>query len=88
MTKKDYIKLAELLTKHRTMANLRQGATFVIKKGEFMIDLCNYLKKDKKVPSLLPMSTTISSFERSAIICSLIALDRKWLTIVGFSEDL
>jgi len=46
MTKKDYIKLAELLTKHRTMANLRQGATFVIKKGEFMIDLCEYLKKD------------------------------------------
>ena len=46
MTKKDYIKLAELLTKHRTMANLKRGATFVIKKGEFMIDLCNYLKKD------------------------------------------
>ena len=46
MTKKDYIKLAELLTKHRTMANLRRGATFVIKKCEFMIDLCEYLKKD------------------------------------------
>jgi len=46
MTKKDYKKLAELLTKHRTMANLRQGMTFVIKKGEFMIDLCNYLKQD------------------------------------------
>ena len=46
MTKKDYIKLAALLTKHRTMANLRRGATYVIKSGEFMIDLCEYLKQD------------------------------------------
>tara|TARA_R110000824_G_scaffold376134_1_gene567207 strand:+ start:147 stop:353 length:207 start_codon:yes stop_codon:yes gene_type:complete len=46
MTKKDYIKLAALLTKHKTMANLRRGATHVIKKGEFMIDLCEYLKQD------------------------------------------
>ena len=46
MTKKDYIKLAELLTKHRTMANLKRGATFVIKKGEFMVALCEYLKQD------------------------------------------
>ena len=46
MQKKHYIKLAELLTKHKTMANLRQGVTHVIKKGEFMIDLCEYLKQD------------------------------------------
>ena len=46
MQKKHYIKLAELLTKHKTMANLRHGVTHVIKKGEFMIDLCEYLKQD------------------------------------------
>ena len=46
MTKKDYITLAKLITKHRTSANLRRGITFVIKKGEFMIDLCEYLKQD------------------------------------------
>ena len=46
MTKKDYIKLAKLISKHRTAANLRRGITFVIKKGEFMIDLCEYLKQD------------------------------------------
>ena len=46
MTKKDYITLAKLISKHRTSANLRRGITFVIKKGEFMIDLCEYLKQD------------------------------------------
>ena len=46
MTKKDYITLAKLISKHRTSANLRRGITFVIKKGEFMIDLCKYLKQD------------------------------------------
>lgn len=46
MTKKDYIKLAELISKHRTMANLRRGVTFVIKKGDFMNDLCDYLQED------------------------------------------
>ena len=46
MTKKDYIALAKLLTKHKTMANLRRGVTHVIKKGDFMIDLCEYLKQD------------------------------------------
>ena len=46
MTKKDYIALAKLLTKHKTMANLKRGVTHVIKKGEFMIDLCEYLKQD------------------------------------------
>jgi len=45
MTKKDYIKLASLLEKHKTMANLRRGITHVIKKGEFMNDLCEYLKE-------------------------------------------
>ena len=34
MTKKDYITLANLLTKHKTIANLRRGITHVIKKGE------------------------------------------------------
>jgi len=46
MTKKDYITLAKLISKHRTSANLRRGITFVIKKGEFMIDICKYLKQD------------------------------------------
>lgn len=46
MTKKDYTTLANLLTKHNTIANLKRGITHVIKRGEFMIDLCEYLKKD------------------------------------------
>ena len=40
MTKKDYITLAKLISKHRTSANLRRGITFVIKKGEFMMFVC------------------------------------------------
>jgi len=46
MTKKDYIKLAELIKKNGTAANLRRGFTWVITTGTFMNDLCDYLKED------------------------------------------
>ena len=46
MTKKDYIKMAQLIKDNGTMANLRRGVTHVIKRGEFMINLCDYFKKD------------------------------------------
>tara|TARA_R110000803_G_scaffold172898_1_gene235674 strand:+ start:260 stop:463 length:204 start_codon:yes stop_codon:yes gene_type:complete len=46
MTKKDYIALADLLVKHATVTQLRQGFRHVIKRGEFMDDLCKYLKED------------------------------------------
>ena len=46
MTRKDYIKLAELIKKNGTAANLRRGFTWVITKGTFMNDLCDYLQED------------------------------------------
>tara|TARA_R100000935_G_scaffold54969_1_gene84453 strand:- start:425 stop:625 length:201 start_codon:yes stop_codon:yes gene_type:complete len=47
MTKKDYIIIASLLKKHKTMTNLRQeGISHIVKSGPFMLDLCDYLKKD------------------------------------------
>ena len=46
MTRKDYIKLAELIKKNCTAANLRRGFTWVITKGTFMNDLCDYLQED------------------------------------------
>ena len=46
MTKKDYIKLAELIKKNGTAANLKRGFTWVITTGTFMNDLCDYLQED------------------------------------------
>tara|TARA_R110000824_G_scaffold23257_1_gene83761 strand:- start:456 stop:722 length:267 start_codon:yes stop_codon:yes gene_type:complete len=46
MTKKDYIKMAQLIKDNRTMANLRRGVTHVIKSGDFMNELCEYFKND------------------------------------------
>jgi hypothetical protein len=46
MTKKDYIALANIIKTNGTIANLRRGITYVIIKGTFMNDLCEYLKKD------------------------------------------
>lgn len=46
MTKKDYIKLANIIKSNGTMANLRRGITHVITTGTFMNELCQYLKND------------------------------------------
>jgi hypothetical protein len=46
MTKKDYIALAKIINKNSSIANMNRGLTHVIINGEFMIDLCEYLKKD------------------------------------------
>jgi hypothetical protein len=46
MTKKDYIKLANIIKSNGTMANLRRGITHVITTGTFMNSLCEYLKND------------------------------------------
>jgi hypothetical protein len=46
MTKKDYIALADLLDKHATVTQLGKGLTHVLKRADFMYDLCEYLKKD------------------------------------------
>jgi len=46
MTRKDYIKLAELIKKNGTAANLKRGFTWVITTGTFMNDLCDYLQED------------------------------------------
>jgi hypothetical protein len=46
MTKKDYIQLAKIINKNSSIANMSKGITHVIKNGQFMIDLCEYLRKD------------------------------------------
>tara|TARA_R110002050_G_scaffold251574_1_gene389829 strand:+ start:285 stop:488 length:204 start_codon:yes stop_codon:yes gene_type:complete len=46
MTKKDYIALANLIDKNETLVQTKRGITHVIKRAEFMYDICEYLKKD------------------------------------------
>lgn len=46
MTRKNYIKLAKMIQKNTTAANLRRGFTWVIIKGTFMNDLCDYLQEN------------------------------------------
>ena len=44
MTKKDYIKLAELIKKHNV--GIINSQTIYMRKYEFISDLCEMLKKD------------------------------------------
>ena len=47
MTKKDYITLAKLLTKHKTIANLRRGVTHVMKKWTMQLSMMTLIKLKK-----------------------------------------
>ncbi len=46
MTKKHFIKLAELIKDNGRMASVRNNPMFVIDKREFMNDLCDFLKQE------------------------------------------
>jgi len=46
MTKKHFIKLAELIKNNGRMASVRNNPMFVIDKREFMNDLCDFLKQE------------------------------------------
>lgn len=46
MTKKHFIKLAELIKNNGRMASVRNNPMFVIDKHEFMNDLCDFLKQE------------------------------------------
>tara|TARA_B100000282_G_scaffold206089_1_gene151382 strand:+ start:160 stop:360 length:201 start_codon:yes stop_codon:yes gene_type:complete len=44
MTRKHFIKLAKLVKDNTTLANQKSGIKFVINRGEFMNELCDFLK--------------------------------------------
>ena len=46
MTRKHFIKLAQLIKDNGRMANVRNAPMFVIDKGNFMNDLCEFLKQE------------------------------------------
>tara|TARA_Y100001938_G_scaffold69878_1_gene96911 strand:- start:238 stop:435 length:198 start_codon:yes stop_codon:yes gene_type:complete len=46
MTRKHFIKLAELIKNSSTLANQRSGIRHVLDRGDFMDGLCNFLKKE------------------------------------------
>ena len=46
MTRKDYIKLAEIIKKNMRLENVRNNPMHVIGYGDFLHDLCDYLKTD------------------------------------------
>ena len=46
MTRKHFIKLAELIKDNGRMASVRNNPMFVIDKGEFMNGLCDFFKQE------------------------------------------
>ena len=46
MTRKHFIKLAKLVKDNTTLANQKSGIKFVINRGEFMNELCDFLKSE------------------------------------------
>lgn len=46
MTKKHFTKLAQIIKSSSTLANGRQGIRHVLDRGDFMNDLCAFLKKE------------------------------------------
>ena len=46
MTRKDYKAIARMIDENSTVANLRGGITHVIKSGNFVNELCEYLQED------------------------------------------
>jgi len=46
MTRKNYIKLAEIIKDNMRLANVRNNPMHVIGYGNFLHDLCNYLKTE------------------------------------------
>jgi hypothetical protein len=48
MTRKHFIKLAELIKNNSRMANVRNAPLFVIDQKEFVEGLCNFLKSENQ----------------------------------------
>ncbi len=46
MTRKHFIKLAQLIKDNGRMANVRNNPMFVIETGNFVNDLCDFLKQE------------------------------------------
>ena len=46
MTRKHFIKLAELIKSSSTLANGRHGIKHVLDRGDFMNDLCDFLRQE------------------------------------------
>lgn len=46
MTKKHFIKLAQIIKESSTLSNQRSGLKFVLYRGEFMNGLCEILKEE------------------------------------------
>lgn len=46
MTRKHFIKLAQLIKDNGRVANVRNNPMFVIDTGNFVNDLCDFLKQD------------------------------------------
>jgi hypothetical protein len=46
MTRKHFIKLAELIKDNSRLANVRNNPLFVIEQGKFVDELCDFLKSE------------------------------------------
>ena len=46
MTRKHFIKLAELIKSNSTLENGRQGIRHVLDRGDFMDGLCDFLRQE------------------------------------------
>jgi hypothetical protein len=46
LTRKDYIAIARMIKDNSGIANMRRGVTHIIKEGQFVNELCEYLQKD------------------------------------------
>jgi len=46
MTRKHFIKLAQLIKDNGRVANVRNNPMFVIETGKFINDLCDFLKQE------------------------------------------
>ena len=48
MTRKHFIKLAQLIKDNGRVANVRNNPMFVIERGNFINDLCDFLKQENE----------------------------------------
>ena len=48
MTRKHFIKLAQLIKDNGRVANVRNNPMFVIEQGNFVNDLCDFLKQENQ----------------------------------------